>query len=364
MAVMATVLGRPDGPEVFGHMASALQTGPWERVADDMALQPGWVLFSVDLDQDEAVFLDPGPGTDIAAAPFSYQLLYDRAQRLIRLPLDQMHGLAAQVAVADPPVHLFNIGHCGSTLLHHVINRSGGAVCVSEPMFLFDLAMARAKIAPDRLVTLIAAGCRLLQHAVGGERLVIKHFSQSTTILPAFFAATPGSAFVMMYRDAQSWCNSVFGFAQRFGATLEVPRDQRGFAWWIIAGATPQDWLAGLVDMDADVVTFDRVAAAAWALHLQDFRAALAAGMRFHCLRYDALLADREGSLAALFASTGLRMADMAASLAAFDGDSHAGTITARGLAFQVFGDRERANIAEVLAARSLGGDEDWGNLD
>ena len=290
MAVMATVLGRPEGPGVIGHMASALLAGAWDVVADDVALQPGWVLFSVDLVQNEAVFLSPGPGSDIAAAPFSYQLKFDRARQVIRLPLDHLHGLAAQVAVADPPVHLFNIGHCGSTLLHHVINRSGGAVCVSEPMFLFDLAMARATIAPDRLVVLIAAGCRLLQHAVGGSRLVIKHFSQSTTILPAFFAAAPGSAFVMMYRDAQSWCNSVFGFAQRFDATLEVPRDQRGFSWWIISGATPQDWLAGLVDMHADVVTFDRVAAAAWALHLQDFRASVTAGMRFHCLRYDALL--------------------------------------------------------------------------
>ena len=92
------------------------------------------------------------------------------------------------------PVHLFNIGHRGSTLLHHVLNRSGAATCVSEPLFLFDLAMERVTMAPERLVELIAAGCRLLQHSVAGRRLVSKHFSQSTTLLPAFAAATPGAS--------------------------------------------------------------------------------------------------------------------------------------------------------------------------
>ena len=159
MAVMATVLGRPEGPGVIGHMASALLAGAWDVVADDVALQPGWVLFSVDLVQNEAVFLSPGPGSDIAAAPFSYQLKFDRARRVIRLPLDHLPGLAAQEA-ADPPGHLFNIGPCGSTLLRHVINRSGAAIRGADPLVLFDLAMARAMIAPGRLAVMIAAGCR------------------------------------------------------------------------------------------------------------------------------------------------------------------------------------------------------------
>ena len=48
--------------------------------------------------------------------------------------------------------------------------------------------------------------------------------------------------------------------------------------------------------------------------------------------------------------------------LAAFDVDWHAGTMTAKGRAVQAFGDRERANIAAVLATRPLGGAEDWGH--
>lgn len=372
MAVLATVLGRPDGPMFMGQMAASLQVGPWADVADQQVLQPGWVLFAMDLGLGEAVFVDMGPGPglarDIAAAPFSYQLLYDRAQRIIRLPLDRLAevaDLADLARKAQPPVHLFNTGHCGSTLLHHVLNRSGAATCVSEPLFLFDLAMARATIAPDRLTRLIASGCRLLQHAVGERRLVIKHFSQSTTILPTYAKATPGSPCVMMYREAQSWCNSVFGFAQRFGTTLAVPPTERDFTWWIISGATPQEWLAGLVDIDARIVTFDRLAAAAWGLHLEQFRGAVAAGMAFHCLRYDALLADRDGSLQALCAAAGLKIADMPAALAAFDADSHAGTITAHGMAVQVFGDRERANVSAVLSAlpQPVAGQENWADL-
>ena len=365
MAETATVLGRPDGPLFMGQMAAALQTGPWVEVADDDALRPKWFLFSFDLARNEAVFLDPGPEGDVVTAPFSYQILYDRAQQIIRLPLDRLQGLAARLAVAEPPVHLFNIGHCGSTLLHHVLNRSGAATCVSEPLFLFDLAMARATMAPERLVELIAAGCRLLQHSVAGRRLVIKHFSQSTTILPAFAAATPGARCVMLYRDAQSWANSVFGFAQHFGSTLAVRPDDREFLWWIMSGATPQQWLDRLVDMNAAEVTFDRLAAVAWALHLDGFRRAVTGGMRFQCLRYDALLADRAGSLQALFNGAGLEMVDLQAALAAFEVDSHAGTSTAKGMVVEKFGDREYANVAAVLAAlpEPLSGQEDWGQV-
>ena len=47
-------------------------------MADDMALQLGCVLFAIDPTRNDAVFPNPGPGTDIAAAPFSYQLRFDR----------------------------------------------------------------------------------------------------------------------------------------------------------------------------------------------------------------------------------------------------------------------------------------------
>ncbi|MBC7676739.1 MAG: hypothetical protein H7173_11925 [Rhodoferax sp.] len=89
------------------------------------------------------MFLDIGAAQDLSAAPFSYHLQYATARRILCLPFAGFIDLVLQIKLPARLVHLFNIGHCGSTLLHHVFNKAIGVWCLSEPLFMFDAAMRR-----------------------------------------------------------------------------------------------------------------------------------------------------------------------------------------------------------------------------
>jgi hypothetical protein len=352
MARCAEVASRPEGPIFMGAMAAALVLGDWRDVPDATPIaEPGWTLFAFDLAAGEAVFLDTG-ALDLSAVPFSYAAQYEGARRLLRMGLDQMIALSAGIAAGPPMAHLFNMGHCGSTLLHHVVNRSGAAWCVSEPLFLFDLAMGRASLSAERQSDLARAGLAFLRLWPGGagRPILVKHFSQSTTILPAFHAADPAARHVFLYRGAEDWCNSGFGFAQRMGVGPEMDEGQRRFTWWIMTGDEPVQTAEGLVDFASAETGFEEGAALAWAVHLRDVRAAMAGGMRFHFLRYEELVAHRMASLEALFAYLGVTPVDMTGSLTAFDADAHEGTATASSVPVQQLGADARARIARLLA--------------
>jgi hypothetical protein len=353
MAVQAEITWRPGGNVFMGNMVAALQTGPFSPCPDDLVLtEPGWTLFSIDVAADEAVFLDIGATSDLAPAPFSYNRQFETARRVLRVTLPRFLDLGQRCTAGEPLVHLFNMGHCGSTLLHHVFNRSGQAWCLSEPLFTFDLAMNRAAISPDRMTALLRAGLRLVRSfpGIGGRRLIVKHFSQIDTIIPQCHQADPDATSLFLYRDGEAWCNSLYGFHQRLGGGLELSPEERFFSWKMMSANTPASWLEGLVDMSAPVVTFDSLAAVAWSLHVQHHAHALAANVPLHSFRYEDLVADRAGTLSQIFRWCGLPPDGIAAGLAAFDDDSHIGAATAHSRAVEKLGEPSMARIRQVFA--------------
>lgn len=356
MAIAFEIIGRTSGPVFMGELAGALKLGQGVGIAESCLLtEAGWTLFSFDMEQSEAVFLDIGPATDLSFVPFSYQLQYDCARRMVRLSFADVILLAKQIPLGKPQVHLFNMGHCGSTLLHSVFNRIGAAWCLSEPMFVFDLAMARSTVDEADRIALLRAGfafLRLLPGLHPGQVQVIKHFSQAMTICWECHCATPTAQCLYLYREPESWCNSIYGFVQRMGGRpMVVGRAERAFQWWIMSGNTPSDWLDGLIDFASDVVTFDRMAAAAWALHHELFFKALAAGVPMLTTRYDRLVQDRAGAVARIFDHCGLVGEDLQPALSAFDFDSHEGTATAKSVPVKRFTKTEFARIRAVLSS-------------
>ncbi len=337
----------------MGSMAAALQTDAPDVAPDDLVVtEPGWTLFSMDFAADEAVFVYIGADADLAPAPFSYQRQFDTARRVIRMKLPAFLDLADRCPVGTPLVHLFNMGHCGSTLLHHVFNQSGTAWCLSEPLFTFDLAMNRAALAADRLAALLRAGLRMLRcyPGPGDRRLIIKHFSQITTIMPECHLAEPDATSLFQYRGGEAWCNSLYGFHQRLGGGLELSPEERAFSWKMMSADTPISRLDGLVDMAAPQATFDTLAAVAWSLHVQSHARAIAANVPLHSFRYEDLLEDRAGTLGQIFARCGLPQDSVTAGLAAFDDDSHAGAATAHSRRVERLPEEARSRIRRIFA--------------
>ena len=318
----------------MGDMLRAFHCEPAVAAQPDIVLtEAGWALFSFDLAKDVAAFVDIGTDANLAAAPFSYQRLYERAKRVLRMPIATFLDMAEKAPAAPPLVHLINIGHCGSTLLHNVFNASGQGWCLSEPLFTFDLAMNRAILPADQLAALWRAGMRMLRVMVPPEAahkaVIVKHFSQITAILPAVYAGDPDATFLYLTRNAAAWCNSLFGFHQRLGGALELSQTDRFFSWKMMSANTDPGQLRGRVDMAAAIVTFDSLAAMAWRAHRTSFDSAVSAGMPLNIFGYEALLANPQAELARLFATCGMDNAGVAPGMTAFAADSHAGSATA-----------------------------------
>jgi hypothetical protein len=357
------ILGRGDFKIINFDSHRSFTLGPMQHAPSDIVLrEPGWTLFSYDIKRSQAVFLDIGGDSDLSAAPFGYLVQFERARRLALVSFQELFALSEKIANPKNLVQLFNIGHCGSTLLHHVFNRAPGVWCISEPVCFVNMAMERASIDDATMHRLAQAGFRFLtlfKGASDADLMVVKHFSQSTTQLKTLHDAQPSGRSLFMYRDGKSWTNSIYHFAQKMGGKMIVDRDMRDFAWWIISGNSSQKELDGVVDMTADVVTFDTLAAVAWALHIKQYSEAIAVGVPMMAVRYNELTHDREKTVARIFQHCGISSDAVAQTLDAFDADSQEGTRTARSIAVSHFNDENYQRVAAVFAHPRIAIDPD-----
>ena len=320
--------------------------------------ESGWTLYELDYLTKRAVFIDVGPNGNVIDVPFAYNAQMRLARRIGSVSFNQFLRLADIIKPMHRLIQFYNIGHCGSTLLHNVLNAGGQAWSISEPKFVRDIAMNRRSLPLEKQVDLAKAGMAFLSlypKAVHRPALAVKHFSQATKIYNILHAACPTAKNIYMYRDAISWCNSDYGFWQRWGMPAPMPFDWRHIVWIAKSGNEDEEFLKDLINFDREGVTFAELAACGWGLHAREYLAARAAGMAFFALRYNELLADREAILKKLFAHCDLNPASVKESLAAFDHDAHAGEKTSHEKPVQALSQADNARIAELLLNPRLG---------
>jgi hypothetical protein len=98
-------------------------------------------------------------------------------------------------------------------------------------MFTLSLALQRHAFDPARLNALLRAGYGFLRLSSAADRrpMVLKHFSQITTIMvQAQAEELQGTAFYL-YRGALDRCASACGFALRMGMLVQLSAEQRRF---------------------------------------------------------------------------------------------------------------------------------------
>ncbi len=314
-------------------LSDVLTLGPATIGADDNLLHPGWTLHELDFGNSRAVFLQTGANNPLFAAPFSYQAQVTSAQQAAFINFDAFLKLSSFLKLPQHLIHLFNIGHCGSTLLHQVFNISGAAQCISEPKFTFDLPFNRQHVSPPMLAELTNACLRFLTLLPGYDLampLVIKYFSQASRIIETLVAASPHATNLFLYRDAIGYANSRYGFIQRRGMPADITPENKHQRWQAMSVGQPESYLKGILDINSPDVRFDEFAAIAWALHMQDYARAKANGIMLHPFRYNELVADRSEQMATIFKVCGLPVGQLAQALAGFDKPSHEGTSSDR----------------------------------
>ena len=318
----------------------------------------GWTLYELDYLTKRAVFIDVGSNGDVIDVPFAYNAQMRLAKCIGSVSFDQFFKLADNIKPTHRLIQFYNIGHCGSTLLHNIFNAGGAAWDISEPKFVRDIAMHRASLPQEKQVALAKAGLAFLSlypKAAQRPALALKHFSQATKIYDILHAACPAAKNIYMYRDAISWFNSDYGFWQRWGMPAPMPFNWRHIVWTAKSGNENEVFLKDLVDFDREGVTFSELAACGCGLHAREYLAARATGMEFFALRYNELLADREAMLKKLCTHCDLNPANVNDSLSAFDHDAHAGEKTSHEQVVQTLSAADNARIKELLRHPRLG---------
>lgn len=333
MAIIHSVLSSKPYQSIRVALDEVMTLGPATIGADDVVLQQGWTLHELDFSNNRVVFLQTGASNQLFTAPFSYQAQVTSAQQAAFINFDDFLKLSEQLDLPQHLIHLFNIGHCGSTLLHQVFNASGAAQCISEPKFSFDLATYRDKAEPPMLAALSAACLKFLTLLPGydpSQPLVLKHFSQACRIIETWAAASPNATNLFLYRDAISYANSRYGFVQRRGLVADFTPENKLQRWHTASVGKPEAYLEGIIDINATELRFDEFVAVAWALFMQDYTRAKANGIKLHPFRYNELVADRSKQMAAIFKVCNLPADQLAAALVGFDKPSHEGTSSDR----------------------------------
>ena len=299
------------------------------------------------------MFVRVGPDDEIFRAPFLYEELFVRAREVLLVSFAEFILLSEQAKVAPNIVHLLSIGRCGSTLAHHLFNNAEGVLSLSEPDTYIGLTMARFDLADDEACQLIAA-CNRFHFAAGARRgdhtLVIKHHSQALFQAERFRAVNPSARFVFMYREGESWANSVFRMVQSFGFPVVADRAEREMLWYIISGGQAPESVGRIADIADGDVQSDRWIAVLWAIHMIEYLRLWNVDLKMLAVNYRDLIADRLPSVQRLFAFCGLATDRLENVVMAFNEDSQAGTKLARGMEAVSFNAQNYLNFRDTLS--------------
>ena len=362
MAIFHSVLSSKQYQSVRVPLSEVMTLGIASTGADELVLHAGWTLHELDFANNCAVFLQTGADNQLFSAPFSYQAQVTSAQQAAFLNFDDFVNLSARLQIPNRLIHLFNIGHCGSTLLHQVFNASNATQCISEPKFSFDLPDNRNSVSPAKLQALTAASLRFLTlfPGVNSTRpLVIKHFSQACRIIEAWVAASPASTNLFLYRDAVSYANSRYGFVQRRGLVADFTSENKHQRWHTASVGEPESFLDGIIDFNALELRFDEFIAVAWALFMRDYTRAKTNGITLFPFRYNELIENREAQLIKVFDVCDLPPENLKAARAGFDKPSHAGTSSDRSKPARNLPPDSVTHITRILANPKLALDPD-----
>ncbi|HEX5322520.1 MAG TPA: hypothetical protein VFW40_01955 [Capsulimonadaceae bacterium] len=275
-----------------------------EAIDPDIVLRdPNLSLYCLDMENRQALFVETPPDCDLSSAPFFYQAQYEAAMRLVQIPYDTLHRLAAEV-VLDPSrlMLIYSVGRCGSTLVSAAFNEVEAVDSISEPDVFTQMLGAWG---PDDLQggekAQLLKSCTLLQCVPGQNRgataWALKFRSSITQMGPLFYSVFPEAKAIFFYRNAEPWARSFLRVLQ-----VADPSNPASMAniRALFGRAIPQansretaSWLELLSWM--------------WVATMESCRQLQKSGTPLFMARYEELKAAPQEVLAAMFAYCGLQ---------------------------------------------------------
>lgn len=301
--------------------------------AEVVVEQPNLSLYCLDPINGRALFVETPADVDLLSFPFLYQAQYTHAQRLVALPLAELHQAAALCPLDGRHLILLcSVGRCGSTLLTRLLNAAGGVTGLSEPDVFTQLLMLQAQgtLDPADLPPLLHSSTRLLYHfaatATGAPFCVFKPRAMVTRLAPHFHRQFPGLRILFLYRNARDWTESMVRMFQ--GTDLAWEQEPPASIVQPFAVVFPR--LAERLSAGDEPLSMVEFYALIWLSIMEQYVGLHEQGIPLLALRYEELTAAPLAALAAVAAYWGITLPVRSQLEAILQEDSQAGSVLSR----------------------------------
>ena len=328
-AEVSQITGRNQRSPVEIRRVDQFELDQTVSVGSDIVLKDEWSLYCLDAENEMAVFVETPPEADLLAAPFLYAEQFAIAERVAKVPFEDLPKLAGQIPPPSNLAILMSTGRCGSTLASRILAQVPGVLSISEPDWPTNLAFARFDTDETMRDDLIRACMRLtckLPAASEATTVVIKPRSEMMSQAAAYVEALKYSQGVFLYRDCQGYVNSIYLFAQRVLDKLDHKRGSE--EWELIRNFTtigaPESVLNDYFLKDDEIGVVDLMTLG-WVLRMRAYANASNYGMNVTPIHYSDLNADRETSTQRLLEACGVSNEYAQLAMKGYEGDSQAG---------------------------------------
>ena len=285
------------------------------------------LLYCLDPQNQQAVFVETPDAADILAAPFYYISQYEHATHVLKISYEILERLANQVVFDSKRLILiYSMGRCGTTVTSSAFSQAEDVVSLSEPDTFTQLVQMRDfSNTNDPEISKLVKSCLLLtckDHGNGVQPFwVIKFRSFVLDIADMIYAHFPQAKSLFLYRHVDPWGNS---FARAFGGnTIPTQEQLIGFWMWSKMVVIKLDRY-NLVSLEE--ISPGLVISLMWLNYMERCLERLDAGQKILPVRYEDLKANPELVIGKNFDYCGVHVTDKNKMLDVLNKDSQAET--------------------------------------
>jgi len=292
-------------------------------------------LYCFDDDQNRAIFVELPPDVDLTQVPFVYTTQYEEAQRLVAVPYDEFRNIAHSLPPVEHLIMVYISGRSGSTLLSHIFNEVDGVMSLSEPDVITQFVHLREDH-PEReaeLRELADCTVRLLfkPNPYKRPKTYVLKFRLETLRAMDFFQTTfPDAKNLYLYREVAGFVRSFYRIIKENNLPESQPfSDYLAFQSEVMH----YDFTPKTIYLDPDIEQVSRIQELTlwWMVGVEWYLEQANKGIGILPVRYKDFKASREKVLEAIFEHCNLPVERASQPFRAFERDSQAGTVLARG---------------------------------
>src|SRR5690606_16633167 len=139
-------------------------------------------------------------------------------------------------------------------------------------------------------LTEILRACSLLLSQRGNgirpARVTLKFRSHAIALADLLYTAFPSAYNIFMYRQAQSWAQSVFRFLQRLNFVNELSPVDAVSLWHRLTGEDVA-YVEPYINPQVEMISFSDLLAPAWTSYFDRYMLQVQRGVPFYPLRYE-----------------------------------------------------------------------------